>query len=752
MITKKNIYHYLLYVVFALIFFCGIGLHSISLAGGSTEGNVFVPMLFKYGIVFVAAAVIILVYKFCFPLIPEKYLPKKIPLIPKFVEAIGAALIVIFMLFFRIMIITSRIGSDEEINNVYLNFATGVSDTLPNTAMLTYVYAVICKLLCNIHPSEYPLYAFNTLLQIGTAFISYFSLKRTLKMRYGILVFLLIAFLPYSIYSALVISPDIFLTFLFAVYFYVLARITELNEKHKFNEKKQLLFMVLLGVISGFITSLDIIGVSLMFITISMFFLIKNSEAWLKFQKPFTQSFIYFISYAAATFSFLYTLNNHGIRYINNCENFIYSFIPDGLSLSFNPPCEGRIEGIVIFIFAAIAIFSFIRNDFDKGLIGVWVIDLCAIFTFVNFNSSEYSYLVNFAYFLIVAVGLFSVPDFLVTQDEIYEREKEKKRKEAERQRKEFERNQKNHTGINLAESRYNGKDVPDPDEEKAKKKEETTKVVGAAPSVPPAYETARAQREIISIGYNHSKQTSHKDEKSNDDSDIDMSTISRNSSGILGTETITVTGANAETSDKTQTENTETAVADTKANETVSEEISTAESVSFEDTEEKSAYEKSYSETGAVVRTYSGSNAFSSSEDTSGGSTSESEAETVSFETDKADDNESEKREVASNGINGELDSDITKRDKVRPSRKDYKTAHVYKSKEEEEMHSMRMNTEEITLTVDPELKATPMIKNPLPTPKAHVPKELTYDYELKDDELEFDIEDLKGKDYYDI
>ena len=749
MITKKNIYHYLLYVVFALIFFCGIGLHSISLAGGTTEGNVFVPMLFKYGIVFVAAAVIILVYKFCFPLIPEKYLPKKIPVIPKFVEAIGAALIVIFMLFFRIMIITSRIGSDEEINNVYLNFATGVSDTLPNTTMLTYVYAVICKLLCNIHPSEYPLYAFNTLLQIGTAFISYFTLKRTLKMRYGILVFLLIAFLPYSIHSALVISPDIFLTFLFAVYFYVLARITELNEKHKFNEKKQLLFMVLLGVISGFITSLDIIGVSLMFITISMFFLIKNSEAWLKFQKPFTQSFVYIISYAAATFSFLYTLNNHGIRYINNCENFIYSFVPDGLSLSFNPPCEGRIEGIAIFIFAAIAIFSFIRNDFDKGLIGVWIIDLCAIFTFVNFNSSEYSYLVNFAYFFIVAVGLFSVPDFLVTQDEIYEREKEKKRKEAERQRKEFERNQKNHTGINLAESRYNGKDIPDPDEEKAKKKEETTKVVGAAPSVPPAYETARAQREIISIGYNHSKQTSHKDEKTNDDSEIDMSAISRSSSGILGTETITVTGANAQTTEEAQTEKTETASAETNTTETDTASVATETNTESNATEaivtETNTSETDAAETNTAETESAESVSF---EDT----TSESEAETVSFETDKADDNESEKREVASNGINGELDSDITKRDKVRPSRKDYKTAHVYKSKEEEEMHSMRMNTEEITLTVDPELKATPMIKNPLPTPKAHVPKELTYDYELKDDELEFDIEDLKGKDYYDI
>ena len=42
--------------------------------------------------------------------------------------------------------------------------------------------------------------------------------------------------------------------------------------------------------------------------------------------------------------------------------------------------------------------------------------------------------------------------------------------------------------------------------------------------------------------------------------------------------------------------------------------------------------------------------------------------------------------------------------------------------------------------------------IKNPLPTPKPHVSKELTYDYDLKPSDMDFDIKDLKGKDYYDI
>ena len=43
-------------------------------------------------------------------------------------------------------------------------------------------------------------------------------------------------------------------------------------------------------------------------------------------------------------------------------------------------------------------------------------------------------------------------------------------------------------------------------------------------------------------------------------------------------------------------------------------------------------------------------------------------------------------------------------------------------------------------------------MIRNPLPGPKPHVARELNYDYVPKESEMDYDLKDLKGRDYFDI
>lgn len=45
-----------------------------------------------------------------------------------------------------------------------------------------------------------------------------------------------------------------------------------------------------------------------------------------------------------------------------------------------------------------------------------------------------------------------------------------------------------------------------------------------------------------------------------------------------------------------------------------------------------------------------------------------------------------------------------------------------------------------------------TKLIKNPLPQPKPHVPKEMNYDYIPKPNEMDYDLKDMRGKEYYDI
>ena len=46
----------------------------------------------------------------------------------------------------------------------------------------------------------------------------------------------------------------------------------------------------------------------------------------------------------------------------------------------------------------------------------------------------------------------------------------------------------------------------------------------------------------------------------------------------------------------------------------------------------------------------------------------------------------------------------------------------------------------------------APAQFNNPVPGPKPHVPRELAYDYDPKEEEMDFDITDLDGKDFYDV
>ncbi len=814
MVTKKNIYHYILYVVFALVFFCGIALHSISLSSGS--GSAIIFMCIRYAFVFIVAVLAVLLYKIFFPMIPEKFTKFKIPVIPKLFETFGVVIAGILTVFTRILFVTSYF--EIEITSEIYKYAVSATDKLPDSSMLTFLYASICKGIYNLIPSPYAIYAFNGILEIGIGILTYYTLKRMFRMRYAIAGLAALTLAPYCIHAVYNISPDIFLTFLFAGYFYAMIRICEINKNKKFNEPYQVLFIVGLGVLAGFIASLDIIGVVLLVLTISYLLMIYNTEAWLKFQNRFIQSLIFTGSFLVSGFIFLNAIPNNGVNGFDNVMNYVYSFVPDGLSLSYVPPMSGRLEGLIVFVFAAIAIFTFIRNDYDKGLIFVTIVDFAAVLTFVNFNTADYSYAVNFAYIIIAVIGLLEIPSFILTDEQIYEREKEKQKREAEKRRREYERDVARGKGIvNLNESEYGGN--PPKEEEKP----ETTKVVAKAPDIPDAYKNqkdndkgagnsddsgvfGRRQRAIIPIGVNSSsaalanKKVSEDSKESTEetkiseneikDSALDNNTV-KDASEIAGNTAETF--AESSVSKKTETSSAadSTGLVNSVTGNTVSEN-SASQNISDSEKAEPDTYENTKPEfsgsdnknADTKVSENSGGETGKAGNDNSAGNISNPVYDQVFKNTGSSygeenksgsDKTEDQKDASGTDNLTGEkmtdkdgkeiidsdlldenniLTSDLQKRDKVLPSRRDYRTAHVIKSKEDEEMLSRRNDkTEEISLVAtDPALKATPMIKNPVPSPKAHVPKELTYDYDLKDDELDFDITDLKGKDYYDI
>ncbi|MBP5494451.1 MAG: hypothetical protein J6X97_05090 [Lachnospiraceae bacterium] len=595
MVTKKNIYHYIVYVIFALIFFCAIGLYSISMVG-SAEGSAIVLILIRYGIVFIVAALLVLVFKFVVPKIPEKFQVKEFPVISKAYEIVGIISVIVLMIFARVMVITSHFG--DEIVSSYYDYAVGSTEYIPGTSYAAYTYASACRLLCKLSSTVYPIYAFNILLQAGIIAFAYFLLKRSFRMRYGVLVALLLSFMPYSINAVMNITPDTMLAFLYVAYLYYLSWTVYLNRKSHIIDGYQMLYIVALGVFSGFVAMFDILGISLLVLTVSVLLLTCRKYTETIFQNKFIQSGIYIVSFAGSLFLCLSLFYNNGLNKMDNVMNYIYSFIPRGLSLSFEAPMEGRIEGIALFVFAAIAIFAFIRNEFDKGLPAVIIIDFVSVFTFIKFNTCEYSYILNFFFIFITAVGFFELPNFALGVEDISNAENElmtAKYKNAADDEEEKYNNYK---------PAYQGKTEP-----QAAKAEEDEKDLKAV---------------TIASGKIESKKT--------DDIKPEVKPVPQNAPAVVP-----------------------------EAPKPVIPVKESSESLS-----------------GTTIET--------------------------------AADNE----EVTDN---------------------------------------MRSTTSGLTLVETvPDRSNSGFIKNPLPGPKPHVARELTYDYDFKDDDLEFDITDMKGKDYYDI
>lgn len=84
---------------------------------------------------------------------------------------------------------------------------------------------------------------------------------------------------------------------------------------------------------------------------------------------------------------------------------------------------------------------------------------------------------------------------------------------------------------------------------------------------------------------------------------------------------------------------------------------------------------------------------------------------------------------------------------------RMDYKTAKVNNDTSESIILSTELPKKPNTVSVSSETRnISAPIKNPLPTPKKHVSRDLDFDVHVSDSEMHFDLVDLRGLDYFDI
>lgn len=659
MVTKKNIYHYIFYVVYALIFLCSIGLYAINIANNTGTTSYLIPVVIKYAIVLLSILVIVFGYKLGIKYVPEKYTKFKLPVVSKTVELFLIIFSLIIALFIRFFEIINMAGVG--VSSVYLDYALGKSDILPNSSLLSTFYGFIAKALVKINPSVYPLYGFNALLQIGIIFLTYIVLKKALRMRYALLALILMTFLPGSFKLVTVIGPDTLYTLFILLYVFGLVYVCNLNKAQKIDDNIHILYFIGLGLAGGIITSLDIFGIAMLLITVPSFFLISNNDSFMKIQKSWYQSLIFLGTYFIGAFAFLYVVPNGNVSGIDNVYGYLNSFIPDGLNITVTVPMNLCKEGIVLYILAGIGILAFIRNEYDKAMYFVVLSDIASIFTFVNFNNSEYTFLVNICFICISVIGFFAIPSFEETPEEEAENYEKEKLRAQKKMKREIERDKsRGQSNVSLISDKNDSVSLNN--NYITEIKEESKEERAAEVEVPDYVKNIVSAKDNNSNNYN---------------------VVVENKPILIDTEELKLS----------------------------------ADISAFDEPSD------------VIVRSI---NTLDVIEEVSEETNVEPEDKKEVFET------------VLPEPINTAA---------IIPSRREYKTAHVYKSEEEELSHKDKIKNNVYSIeNQDAELKGKPsFIKNPLPVPKPHVSKEMNYDL-ITDDDSDYDITDISGKDYYDI
>lgn len=670
--TKKSLFHYMAYVLFALIFFCSIAMYAVNIVEMNNSADYLIPVVLRYLIVVAGILVFIYGYQLLLKYLPSKYKNFKLPEISLIVKIGIIFLLFIVFCFPRLISISNAIGEHEI--SPWLDYALYNTQNLPDTSMLSFIYGSLLRVFTSIIDSEFIVYTINLVFEIGVVVFTFLMLEENLGLIVAVIASFILSVMPGLSLQCTKVTPSVFFTLLISAYFYILFHLIKMNLSRKIDSEGKIILFILLGILGGFILCLDVSGIVIPILTIAVLIMLRNKEPNFKSCSCVTQSIVTTITEICTCLVVLFFVNNNGLLKAVNITNYFNSFVPNGLSLDIYPAFDLVPVGIILYIFVGIAILSFIRNADDLGFVYVVIADIATVCIFVLFNNSEYSYVINYSWVILATFGLISIPTFVLTEEEQRASEKKKieneKKKEQRKYKKQFAKDKSSgNKSISLemtdeiVEEETNVSIVPTPDKSNFNTSEDS-------------------KEEMISID----------NENTND---------SRSMIKVVEAPPEIPKDLNMPREDYSN--------------------LTSHTIVKKEATENISAVIPESAEDGDRINTKNNVKVSDEKEDVV--------AVTPVF---------SEPVEKPSNII---------------PSRREYKTAHVYRSEEEKIEHEDRMKTAPVNNSVPAELKEKAgFIKNPLPTPKPHVTRELAYDYDLSPSEMDFDITDMKGKDFYDI
>lgn len=742
---QKTWVGYIVWGLFSIVLFSNIGFSAVKLveSGASPYSNL-ITILMVFAINVFGAVLLIALYQLFMRYLYSKIFSEQQEASEEksFIEIIIFGFCIFIAIFLRVIVMVA-VGSELSGDDTYYRIGIGdlsmsVLNAESNGAIL---YSKLLKMLFGLFGEKFRAgLILQSLLQIASIIFTFFATRKAFGKVLSWIVFLCMCFLPGNFMAVGAINPALFFIFFLSLFFWILVLSVKEDYVQPSMQLIHCISFILLGVFSAFLTFFDISG--LVTFVLGIVFLLSNGKGdeynnSIE-QKPFVRILLFVVSFVVGLAGMIFFVSQNEVIGFDAFFSYISQFIPSGMP-DFNilTPSATLWDCMIPLFFGTVWFYSYIKNTNANAIPFVFCICIVFFFRLLKLDAFTYEPLYNYLWSVLTGLGICSLPSFVLESAELEKGRKERAaRKELREQKRSMEAGEKSIQLDNISS--------------KQKKSlassvdgEGTQKSYGIGRKVSDSQDTLQTtEHEAQDENRNKKEEKIHTVTK--------VATVPVLPKDIIPVQNTVKTQAKVTTMNDNQT-NTTTSVEKTKE-ESVVKKIEDNPIVQTTVVKHSAPMRRGYrtpskstfspEELERIRQHTNGEFAYHSKEEMM--QTSDKAKETV----------------LRNNFINVIPDSRTSQPENV-PS-KETETAEVntpsVSSPSEPSTPvssaSGSMSSEDKASTVKPVATADKpkLIRNPLPGPKPHVPRELNFDYELKESEMDYDIKDLSGKDYFDI
>lgn len=364
----------------------------------------------------------------------------------KFLEIIYLIFVSVLMFMVRFIYLVNNgdiiLGSQE----YYLMISNNNISQAQNISPLAYVYTYFIRYCFDsLGVSKSVCMYMQAILHVGIFLSTYFTLKYLINKVAGVFGSLLFAFLVYNITDVSRINPQTFFTLIFSISLLLITYSSYCSNKRQLNRKKLILYFSVSGIFAGFFAYLDYSGILFLIPAILIIFNAnKDNPSSNKKYSSIIQSVIFIISaiigfVASYLVVAIHTKQNVVSLFLNDYSFSNYVF---KINLFVTAPAYGTYFSAALIGLSFLWLFRIFAIERDYASSIILFTFMVVALSFFSLERVEYSNIITMLYIYLASIGFASLGSNKIIVEKIEEEKEEdlqtiKEKKQKDKERKE---------------------------------------------------------------------------------------------------------------------------------------------------------------------------------------------------------------------------------------------------------------------------------------------------------------------------